>query len=454
MRKPLSRRTLLRGAGGIAIALPFLDAMSAFAQTAPKKRLVLLSSPNGSIAKNWKPTGSETSFTLGPILAPLAAHKADLLILDGVNNQSSYNGGGDGAHERGMSHLWTGTESVLNGANYYGGGISIDQKIAAAVSVGTGGAPLTKLKSLELMTGAMQGAATLNRMIYAGPAQPLTPENNPFSLFSSLFSTVGGDTAAAQALAQKKSILDSVMADYQSLSAKLGPADKAKLTAHLDAIRDIESRLSLGTGTSSACTKPTMPATFDPNANANYPQAVDLTISLLAMALTCDLTRVASLQFSRAVSLVTFSWLGQSRNHHDMSHDALPEDLPASATAAQVAAAQDVSDKLTAINAWYAGKVANLITKLKGVSEGSGTLFDNCVLVWGNELSRGNTHARKPLPFVLAGKCAGAFRTGRFVTYSGQPHNNLLVSLMNAMGVPGSSFGNPAYCTGPLPGLT
>ena len=84
MRKPLSRRTLLRGAGGIAIALPFLDAMSAFAQTAPKKRLVLLSSPNGSIAKNWKPTGSETSFTLGPILAPLAAHKGDLLILDGL----------------------------------------------------------------------------------------------------------------------------------------------------------------------------------------------------------------------------------------------------------------------------------------------------------------------------------------------------------------------------------
>ncbi len=58
------------------------------------------------------------------------------------------------------------------------------------------------------------------------------------------------------------------------------------------------------------------------------------------------------------------------------------------------------------------------------------------------------------LPFVLAGKCGGAIRPGRFLTYSQTPHSNLLVSLMNAMDVPGNTFGNPAYCTGPLGNLT
>lgn len=454
MRKPLSRRTLLRGAGGIAIALPFLDVMEASAQTAAKKRLVLMCSPNGTIYNSWKPTGGETNFTLSEILQPLAPHRAELLVLDNISNQSSYNGGGDGAHERGMSHLWTGTESVQVGTNWYGGGISIDQRIAAKVSVNAAGAPITKLKSLELMTGPQGGTTNLNRMIYSAAGQPLTPETDPFSLFNSVFATVGGDPAAQRALEQKKSVLDSVMGDYQTLAGKVSAADKVKLQAHLEAIRDIESRLSLGATASGACVKPTRPAAFDVRANANYPAVVDLNIRLLAMALICDLTRVSSLQFSRAVSLITFSWLGHTRNHHDMSHDASPEDLPATATPAQVNAAKDVAAKLTAINKWYAQKIADLIALLKAAPEGSGTVFDNCLLVWGNELSRGNTHGRKPLPFVLAGKCGGALRTGRFLTFPAKPgHNQLLVSIMNAMGVAGTTHGNPAYGTGPLPGI-
>jgi hypothetical protein len=36
----------------------------------------------------------------------------------------------------------------------------------------------------------------------------------------------------------------------------------------------------------------------------------------------------------------------------------------------------------------------------------------------------------------------------------GHPHNNLLVSLANAMGTTDTTFGDPDHCTGPLPGLT
>ena len=52
---------------------------------------------------------------------------------------------------------------------------------------------------------------------------------------------------------------------------------------------------------------------------------------------------------------------------------------------------------------------------------------------------------------MLAGSAGGALRTGRYLSYEGQglPHNNLLVSILNAMGVPDAKFGKPDWCTGP-----
>ena len=69
------------------------------------------------------------------------------------------------------------------------------------------------------------------------------------------------------------------------------------------------------------------------------------------MALACDLTRVASLQWSRSVSQVRFTWLGIPDGHHDLSHRS---DTDA-----------DAVDKLTHINTWYATQMAGLITRLK-----------------------------------------------------------------------------------------
>jgi len=90
--KPLSRRTVLRGAGGVAISLPLLLAMrprTAQAASLPK-RFVVFFSANGMIKDQWQPTATGTGFTLSPILSPLAAHQSELLILRGLNNEASY----------------------------------------------------------------------------------------------------------------------------------------------------------------------------------------------------------------------------------------------------------------------------------------------------------------------------------------------------------------------------
>ena len=158
------------------------------------------------------------------------------------------------------------------------------------------------------------------------------------------------------------------------------------------------------------------------------------------MSLACDLTRVASIQWSTSVSNKVFSWLGISEGHHDLSHEGDTNG--------------DAQSKLIQINTWYAEQFAYLVAALKAVPEGDGTMLDNTVILWCNELGIGNLHSRTDVPYVLAGGCGGYFKTGRHLQYDGENHNNLMVSLCNAMDVNVSTFGNPAYCTGPLSKLT
>ena len=161
------------------------------------------------------------------------------------------------------------------------------------------------------------------------------------------------------------------------------------------------------------------------------------------MALACDLTRVASLQWSRSVSMTRFTWLTPAITdaHHDLSHHGDDD-----------AVAQD---KLLRINTWYAAQLAYLLGKLATAEETDGSrLLDSTLLLWSNELGKGNAHSRALAPYVLAGKAGGALRTGRFLTYTGDPpHNNLLVSILQAMDISVAKFGKEEWCTGALTGL-
>jgi hypothetical protein len=54
------------------------------------------------------------------------------------------------------------------------------------------------------------------------------------------------------------------------------------------------------------------------------------------------------------------------------------------------------------------------------------------------------------MPYILAGKAGGALQTGRWLQLRSQPHNNLLVSILNMFGLPNTTFGHADYCTGPI----
>ncbi|MCH7695096.1 MAG: (E)-4-hydroxy-3-methylbut-2-enyl-diphosphate synthase [Proteobacteria bacterium] len=85
---------------------------------------------------------------------------------------------------------------------------------------------------------------------------------------------------------------------------------------------------------------------------------------------------------------------------------------------------------------------------------GEGTLLDNTVVVWTNELGKGNSHTLDNIPFVLIGGGMD-FRMGRSLKYNRVPHNRLLLSLAHAMGHRIKTFGKPDFCgDGPLGDLT
>ncbi len=445
--KPMSRRQLLRGALGTAVALPLLDAMldrkSAHADVFPKRFIVFFTGL-GHVASQFNPVGTESDFTLGHVLSPLAAHQDKMLVLRGIDMESAYHGPGD-PHQQGIGHALTGTELqegdlfpyACNPSKYvgWGGGISLDQLLATLLG------PTTKLPSLELGV-QVEYAGVSSRISYKGPGLPVPPEDDPWKVFDRLFTDLSTDPLEL-ALRRKKRhrVLDYVRDDYKSLNQKLGYEDRHRLEAHLDALDEIDKRIDAPGGISGgACAIPDMPGPVDIYTNDLYPTIAKLQIDLLAMALACDLTRVGSLQWTSVLTGKIFTWLGQSAPHHTLSHSGDSDSVS--------------QNQLADIGNWHASQLAYLCDKLAAIPEGDGTVLDQTVILWCTDIAQGNTHARRDMPYVLLGGGGGALKTGRYLQYSGQFHNDLLVTLAQVMGINITTFGNPAYCTGPLSGLT
>lgn len=435
-----SRRNALRALLASTIGLPWLETFAekaAQAQSLPNTRFVAMFSGNGTIRNAWLPSGSENDFTLSPILEPLAAHQRDVVVVAGVDQQGA---GGDG-HQNGIGGMLTGAPLLPGrfagvGAPPAGwaDGPSVDQRIAQVISRGL------PFQSLEL---AVQPGSADNwgRMIYRARNQPLPPREDPIKVFDDLFGSAAlAPAEREQRRARRQSILDYVSRQVTELSGRVAAADKQRLDAHLTNLRTLEQRLDSQATALATCQVPARPAAASSSSNDAYPAIGDSMIELLALALACGQTRVASLQWSRSVSSVRFTWLGIDDEHHGLSH------APDSDTTAQ--------QKLIKINRWYAERYAALIAKLKSYPEGDRTLFDNCLLLWCNELGTGNTHSRDNAPYVLAGSAGGTLATGRYLNFDGVvPHNNLLLSILKIMGLPDTSFGKREWCTGYLPGL-
>jgi hypothetical protein len=460
MRK-LPRRAFLSGVAGSTIALPWLEAMgpvkNAHGQAGkPPLRFVAFVTSEGVFPERFWPrlTGEpmfpldkppsqdylggkladetvqaadSTDYIFSPGLEPLARHRQDLLIIEGLDSS-----GGPG-HDQ-----WP---SVLTGRSGRATGISLDQAIANHI------AGDTKFKSLQL------GCKTDNGIpfIAYGPDQPALVENNPQTVFDRVFAEVAPpDTTAIDRLrAERKSVLDATMAEITDLQAVLGQADKAKLQNYLDSVREVEQRLDKA-GSGQSCGRPqlvTAPEDNWWNDDDNLPLVLDAQFDMLSMALACDLTRVASVSFANNNSDITLPAIGINQGFHSQGHE--PDSN------------MDAQNRIAKLDAWKAEQLAKLIDRLKAIPEGNGTVFDNTVILWVHELTKGNSHRVDNMPHVLAGSAQGYLKVGRYLRLPrlgpqgrgyrlGRWSNDLKVTVLNAFGVADGKFGDENECDGPI----
>lgn len=454
-QRRLTRRTFLRGLGGVAVSLPFLGmglpGSEAFGQASgdgPKipKRFIFITHPNGVISEAWFPpaVGREEDFQLQAVHQPLAAFRDKLTLFHGVHLSCSSVGPGE-PHQTGMGGLLTGRplqEGTFIGGDGsragWGDGISLDQYLAQKIGHDT---PFGSLE-LGVRADTHAGSEVRSRLAYAGPGQPLPPLNDPFEVYQRLFSDFMTDDAAVRQLRERRaSVLDSVMDQFGAVMRRAGAEDRQRLDQHLTLIRDLERRLQSGARGSEGCFKPNSPEQIEPDNEMTMPQIAQAHADLLIVAMACDLTRVATIQFSNAKNHIRFPWVDSLGDGHALSH-AGPSNTDAMAQWIR----RDV---------WHAEQIGYLMTRMSTIMEADGSsMLDNTLIVWCSEIARGNTHSHRDMPFLMAGSMGGHFKTGRYVRYNDKPHNDLLVSILHAFGVEDESFGDARFCNGPLTGLT
>ena len=434
-RKALSRRMLLRGAG-IAVGLPFLDAMrpalAAGKSSAQALRLAVVYVPNGIIMKDWLPEQTGSTFAFPRILKPLEPFREDITLVSGLSNLVAWQSKGGGHAKASGSFLSAAIPKYTAGADVHAG-TTFDQVAAKHWS------EINRVPSLQLgcedsrMVGNCDtgsSCAYTNTLSWKDPDSPLSVEVNPRGVFERLFGTadpsLDADTRARRAL-YKKSILDLTRHSTESLVGTLGATDRRKMDEYLTSIREVEKRIER------AEKDPELPMGEKPSGIPfQYVDYVKLMFDLQVIAFQSDLTRVSTMMLGREGSVRTYPEIGVPDPHHPLTHHR---------------GHPDFIEKVTKINTFHVELFAHFVEKLKATREGDGSLLDHSAILYGGALSDGNAHSNDNLPLLVAGH-AGGIRGGRHVAAAAKtPVANLFTTMMQKAGLAVEKFGD---ATGPL----
>ena len=426
------RRQFVKQLGLTAAALPFLMGLPSLGLAAParpRQRLVVMFSPNGTIPSAFWPDAAGADFQLKEIMTPLTAFQDRMLIVKGLSNK--VRGDGDG-HMRGMSCLLTGIElfpgNIQGGSDTPAGwasGISIDQELKNYFQ--SREETRTRFGSLEFGVGVSDKADPWTRMSYGGPNKPIAPISDPYQMYEKLY----GQLQDKESL---QSVLDEVQGDLKKVRKVISAQDRRLLEEHEALVRQMEKEIA---DVSRQKLRVNPPALQEGVAdqNDNVPRLSRMQIDLLVNSFVNDMARVATLQYTKSVGQARMNWLDIKDNHHSLSHE--PDKDEAS------------QSKLTKINQWFCGELSYLTQRLASTPEpgGDGSLLDNTLIMWTNELGKGNSHTLDNIPFVLVGGGFG-FKMGRSLQLDKVAHNRLHLALAHAVGHKLPTFGKASLCEG------
>ena len=443
----LSRRQFATSVGAGMLLSPFLSMLrrgrADAAAPAKQAKRVLLFCTMGTFPDLWTPTAvtGESSFTFTASTQPLAAIKDSIVLVDGLVSGNPGDNHGSPDALSGLGFQYSGQPAMISVDQFIG-----DRLVAQGIN-----RPIATLL-LGANTNSNGGRTMFNRQ------NNLPTIGSPLSAFNTIFGGMtapagGGGATPATMLRRRKSILDLVNGEINGLRQIVGSDDRAKLDAHLDSLRQVENRLAMASmpttgGAAAACTKPSTTPSDD---STNVLTTNQLHMDLITSAFACDITRVAALQFgsdqSMAVDLP--DQMLQGEEHGGFIHGGGPS-----------------FTNLIKLEQWLAARFVDLVTKLKSIPEadGSGSLYDNTLLVWARDMGDAVNHNQKNMRFVFAGGAGGYLKTdpnGRYLSFGGTDpadrHERALLSICAAMGITTfTGFGDPALGAAskvPLAGL-
>lgn len=435
-KKHLSRRTMLRGVGGM-IALPLLDAMipasTALAQTAasPAPRLSCIYIPHGATMAYWTPKTTGKDFEFTQILKPLEGYRNYLNVISGLSNtpvgpEAGEDGGGALNHERAAAAFLTAAHPKSGSGGFVGQ--SFDQAMAEALGQGT------PLPSVEMaIEGGNNTCGDANfacsyrsSIAWKTPTLALPMDNNPQQIFERLFGIGTTDEERKEKRRQSASLLDSIREDVSSLNLKLPQSDRVKLDEYLQEVREIERRVALVDArlSAEALDVPDAPAGI-PNGFANH---VNLMFDLQVLAYKSDITRVSSMMMAAEGSNVRYPDAGVADGFHNSSHHSNE---------------QKNKDLFAKINTYHISVLKGLFDKMAATPDGDGTLLDHSLILYGSSMSDANEHNFDPLPLLLGGHANGLLEGGRHIQFEAHtPLANLYLGLLDKFGIQRDSFGN------------
>lgn len=429
LRRPLSRRTLLRGFG-TSLALPYLEVMGDAPEAPP--RLLWMYVPNGIHMQTWTPEKEGAlAGDLPTTLQPLDKRRGELSVLSGLtHHHARANGDGPGDHARAAAVWLTGVQPLkTDGAVKLG--TSIDQVVAQELGKST------RFRSLELGCdkGRTNGqcdsgyaCAYSGHISWVNETLPAAKETHPAALFDRLFrGGVSAEDSAArhERVSRRKSVLDFVRADARRLESTLGAADRRKLDEFQSGLRELERRLTAG-----------LPERIEDVTDESRPPERSATLGeharglldVLTLAFETDSTRVATFMVANEGSGRAYLNLGVREGHHSISHHGKDEQK---------------YEWLRRIDKYHVELLAHLLERLHERREGSERLLDRTMVVYGSNIADGNRHAHHDLPTILAGGSAFGLKHGVHRRFEKDtPMMNLYLELAARAGVSVKKLGD------------
>ncbi len=441
-----TRRQVLKGAG-VALSVPWLETFAprtARAQAAAaRKRYLAFYQPNGT-AQYWMPTGagSGAGWTLSPLLQPLAAQKAKMMVFANLANSAPYAGveytNSEGLGSHGADGATTWTAVGVTGPNHANNGISIDQVVANLIAAGP---TKTYLPSLQigLSTHDSYGDGLpfqhSRSISWKSPTEPLYKQVNPQAVYDQLVAgrpagtNVGTmvDPTAERRRLLRKSALDYILESSTSLKLRLSTSDKTRLDQFMSTVQTLETRVASVTASMPGAAVMGCPAA---PARAAAPVSVgmtpigynrgdhaDIMVQLVAMAIQCDITPVVSFMLDDCRSEFVYNFLNE-RSFTPTGSAPNPMNLPVG----EYHALQHSGDRnnnitpgFATIGWWNSTKAAQLAALLDATKEGAVTALDNTVMMFASGM-HGGDHLNSTLPVAILGGGALGLKQDTFVS--------------------------------------